>query len=878
MTAIAAGDSVGDVALDRQAIAVLESRCIDCHGAAKQKGGLRLDSRAAVLAGGEHGPAAVPGKPNTSVLIQAIRRQGDVAMPPKLPLPEGEAAVLVAWVERGVKWPEAVAVAAVPVPVASAVADADSIFFEKTIAPLLKARCYECHGSNDPKSGLQLTSRVAILEGGEHGPAAVPGKPAESLLIKAISHQSDLRMPKGSKALSAAEVADLTRWVAMGLPWPKAMKGVTIVASSGGAFSISAEQRAWWAFQPVGTPPLPAVKDAAWVRDDLDRFVLAKLESKKLKPATPADPARWLRRATFDLIGLPPTPDELTEFLADTSPGACAKVVDRLLASPRYGERWARHWLDLVRYADVLTMEGDTDNRSFPYRDWVVNALNGDLPYNQFVQLQIAGDLLPAKDEAERLDHLVPTGVLAMGSWQEQDTEREKVAAEIVDQQIDLVGRTFLGLTLACARCHNHKFDPISTADYYGLAGIFFSTRVTKGKAHQRKTFDLVPAAVSAAYENSRKRIRELEKILQDLDKVTTKGAALTTAKSDDSEQTAALRGELKGLLAMKAPESTLGAEDGTIPDSIHDTIGDSRIYLRGSYKTQGDVVPRRFPVVLAGERQPTISVKTSGRLELARWLTDPKQPLTARVLVNRVWQHHFGAGIVRTPGNFGRLGEPPTHPELLDHLTTRFIGGGWSLKNLHRTIMLSATYGQSAMGLPETLKADPENHWLGRMNRNRLEAEAIRDALLVVGRRLVPGKPYTQRTLFQPIARRTSNEFLALFDGADPASIIERREVSTVAPQALFMLNNNLVREAGVTLAQRVLGIKGDQAAQVTAAYRIAYCRDPDQHELKLAAEFLSAAAAAAPANGKNSKSERETWAVFTHALLCANEFLFID
>jgi hypothetical protein len=706
-------------------------------------------------------------------------------------------------------------------------------YFEKEVRPLLVEHCQKCHGDKKPKGGLPLTSRDAVLKGGDSGPAAVAGKPQDSLLIQAVRYNDTPQMPPKRK-LSDRQIGILTRWVQLGLPWPQRTGSATTEAS--GTFQITEEQRRFWAFQPMKPVPPPQVRDTAWVKTDIDRFILASLEAKGLRPAKPADKRMLLRRATFDLTGLPPTPEEMEAFLRDDKPDAVARVLDRLLAAPAYGERWGRHWLDLARYTDSfdarLAPGNEMDiNDSWRYRDWLVQAFNRDLPYDKFLTDQIAGDLLPSSGGINR-DGIIATGFLALGNWGGGDADKEKLLTDIADDQVDVVSRTFLGLTMACARCHDHKFDPISTADYYALAGIFFSTHIlanvgpkTNGPPMLR--IPLVPAAEVEALKKAKKPI----------------------------------------------PYAN-GAQEGGVPGSPHAGTHDVHIHVRGRYDRLGPVVPRRFPEILAGREQKPIA-GGSGRLELARWLTRPDHPLTARVMVNRIWQHHFGEGIVRTPSNFGKLGRPPTHPELLDWLALEFVRSGWSIKQMHRLILLSAAYQQSSEAMVETWKNDPDNLLFGRMNRRRLEAEALRDSILAVSGRLdrTMGGPAVRdfavprRTLYLMTIRSDRSGFGPLFDAADPTAPVDKRTVSTVAPQALFLLNNPFVLAQTQALAKRFLDMGKDDEARINRAYHLLYGRPPTTEESTVGRVFL-----------RRAGGGEQAWQEYAEILLCANEFVYVD
>jgi len=964
-----------------------------------------------------------------------------------------------------------------------------------------------------------------------------------------------------------------------------------------------------WAFSAPKDPPVPVVKDPAWCQSPIDHFVLARLESQGLKPARPADKRTLIRRAYFDLIGLPPTPEQVNEFLQDDSPQAFAKVVDRLLASPQYGERWARHWLDVVRYTDSFDARGVASagdvKYAWRYRDWVVKAFNEDLPYDQFVTDQIAGDLLPQKTKAQpNADGIVATGIYVMGNWPGGDADREKMMTDIVDDQIDVTGRAFLGLTLACARCHDHKFDPISQRDYYGLAGIFFSSHFlpspgsktsgsplvvtpiatpeqlrhreeyaanlaslekrlaqetddryaklahqmlpkageylaaaracTAGSEAQRVEFaterkldaevlgrwiDYLGASLNgrpvrkvftSAVENAggmqgvsewkgadgrpdpcviannndhpvsfstltipakslsvhpgrktgvavgwtspvigrvrvrgrvidadpncgdgidwrieRERAGAIETLAAgsfpngstqqfsqgeggtklDLIDVQTADVLQLTVfpKADytcDSTIVELQIGELEGqnrvwnlthdvvpnlltnphadsygnaktwqfseageesksgvagpgsrlaawlanpsdqalsqvtasLLATDAdapasrsgpdaklyqdlmnprgpfwsearkklaglpPESKAELErlstelqgfkkqapppideanallEGGVPQSQYAGIHDSHLMQRGRYDRQAEIVPRGFPQLLAADNPPK-SFQGSGRLELARWIASPANPMTAKVMVNRIWQHHFGDGIVRTPNNFGKLGIAPTHPELLDYLARRFVESGWSIKSMHRLIMLSSAYQQSSVPDPQTYRADPDNLLLGHMNRQRLEAEPFRDALLAVSGNLDPtmgGVAFRdpnvpRRTLYLMTIRSDRSNYRTLFDAADPTAIVDKRIDSTVAPQALFLMNDPFVLDRAQALAARVIA-KGppDVRGRIAWLYETLYSRMPTDRELQIGQASVGA--------------DVDSWKRYCQVLLCANEFVYVD
>ncbi|HMF13960.1 MAG TPA: DUF1549 and DUF1553 domain-containing protein, partial [Gemmataceae bacterium] len=570
-------------------------------------------------------------------------------------------------------------------------------------------------------------------------------------------------------------------------------------------------------------------------------------------------------------------------FLNDDSPDAFGRVVDRLLASPAYGQRWARHWLDVVRYSDYHDGNPKARNpvceplEAWRYRDWVVQSFNRDLPFDQFIVHQIAGDLLPAPDGKEPYaDGLIATTFLVNGAWDRGDADKEKMVSDMVDDQIDTVGKAFMGLTLGCARCHDHKFDPLAQTDYYALAGIFYSTRMltelgTKGGEITLQRRPLAPKGVVEKRAAQLKQIAEINAKLADLDKQKPKQPADDPARRPLVEERDRFQKEL-----LPEPPLALAVSEGGVPGGLFPKIQDVPLHIRGSYTRLGPVVPRAMPVFFAGEQQPKIT-GGSGRRELANWVASKDNPLTARAIVNRVWQWHFGKGLVGTPNNFGLLSEPPSHPELLDWLATKFVEDGWSLKNLHRRILLSATYQQSSVASPEAFARDPENRWLGRFVPRRLEAEAIRDAMLSAagGLDAAHGGPAThdlsttRRSLYVQTARWDRSNFAILFDAANPDAAVERRDVSTVAPQALFLLNHDFVLSQAKNLADRVTRDEPkDEAARVQRLFQLVFARPATADEMKLAWEYL-----ASPRKGAES-----AWRDLAHVLLCSNEFVYLD
>jgi hypothetical protein len=751
-------------------------------------------------------------------------------------------------------------------------------FFEKTIRPLIVEKCQSCHGAGKAKAGLRLTDRESLLKGGDSGPAVVPNAPEESRLIQAVRYLDEPKMPPKQK-LSTAQVDALERWVASGAPWPSS----PVRATTPARFEPTPAHRRWWAFQSVRSEAPPVVNGPRPSDNEIDDFLLDASRSRGIALAPPADRRTWIRRATFDLTGLPPSPDEVESFLADESSLAFDRVVDRLLASPAYGQRWARHWLDVARYADYYDADPKTRTAScelteaWRYRDWVVDAFNRDLPFDQFITHQIAGDLLPDPDGGEVYPAgLIATTFLSNGVWDRGDADKEKIVSDMVDDQIDTVGKAFLGLTLGCARCHDHKFDPVSQQDYYALAGIFYSTHIlknlgAKGAEYDMNRVPLVPRAQIEAREKQLGLIAQAEAKLAAIEK-----GPQPEASAKERAELVARRDRLRRALPHEPPLAMAVQEGGT-PGGLFPKIQDVPVHIRGSYARLGPVVARRLPRFFAGDAQPPIR-KGSGRRELARWVASAANPLTARVIVNRVWQWHFGEGLVRTPSNFGMLSEPPSHPRLLDRLAARFVEDGWLLKKLHRRIMLSAAYRRASVVERDALSRDPENRWLGRFSARRLDAEEVRDAMLSVGGRLdrTPGGPAAdgivtpRRSLYIQTARWDRSSFAMLFDAANPDASTEKRNPSTVAPQALLFLNHPFVLAQARHLAERLVAeSSGDESARIEQAYRLLFGRSARPEEVEVCRRFL--------ARPGRPRSEAD-WQGLAHVLLCSNEFVYID
>ena len=909
-------------------------------------------------------------------------------------------------------------------------------FFEARIRPVLAEHCFTCHGPKKQQSGLRLDSREGLLRGADGGLVVVPGRPEESPLIEAIRHDATIKMPPKSK-LPAQAIIDMTTWVRMGVPWPENASGRAASGAGGPTTPVTAVAKNHWAFQLIKDPPPPVVKDAAWPQTSVDRFILARLESKGLSPSPQASKRTLIRRATFDLTGLPPTPMEVKSFEADATPSSYERVIDRLLSSPHYGERWARYWLDVARYADtkgyILFQDADY-HWAYTYRDYVIDVFNHDLPYDRFLIEQIAADRLPLENGKRPLSAL---GFLTLGARFMGNIH------DVIDDRIDVVCRGLMSLTVTCARCHDHKFDPIPAQDYYSLYSVLASARepaippeafesphtrvyaqfVQELAVRQRKLSDFVAAKHHELVESTKRRSAEyLIAAQRALDQPTTEDFMLLADGNDlnpamlvrwqaylmrtrkernpvftpwhvlaalperefaaragpliarfarestsgditqpinpvvvqalaarppqslveaaavyadllgnvekvwqDVGRRAALNGRTPAPLPVPALESLrqvfhgpdsppnilmLDYSDlGLLPDrpsqaklqelrsavqkwltsgpgappralSLEDTPIpiDSRVFVRGNPNNLGEPAPRRFLAALAvAERTPFRD--SSGRLELARAIASRANPLTARALVNRVWMHHFGSPLVATPGDFGLRSEPPTHPKLLDHLAARFMDEGWSIKLLHRWILLSSTYQQQSDDRTEGHALDPENTLYWRMNRRRLDFEATRDALLAVSGRLdgaiggppmpsLTGTSATRRTLYGFIDRLNLPGLYHTFDFPDPTTTSPRRDQTTVAPQALFLMNHPFVIDAarGI-LARPEIAAKQNVDAKVEQLYRLIYGRPPMDGDLALAREFVA---------GLTPESSR--WQSFAQALLMANEFVFVD
>ena len=767
-------------------------------------------------------------------------------------------------------------------------------FFENKIRPVLGDHCYKCHSTfaEKIKGGLLLDSREALLKGGDSGKAIVPGDPDASLLIKAVRYTDpDLQMPKDKK-LDDDQIADLVKWVKMGAPDPR---------------TATADQRKYsdnktnhWAWQPVKRVAIPETSNPDWCQTPVDNFILAKLDETSLKPSPPADKRTLIRRATFDLIGLPPTPDEVQDFVNDDSTNAFAKVVDRLLASPHYGERWGRHWLDVARYSDTKgqphrNTEDNANPFAWSYRDYVIRSFNENKPYNIFILEQIAADRLTTSARN-------PTNLAALGFLTDGD-HYMGMQNDIINDRIDAVSKGFLGLTVTCARCHDHKFDPIPQKDYYSLRGIFDSCVEPKIEPVIGK----IPSTPEY-YTYYRQR----EKLAQEEIAMQTNLPMLR--KSGDKE---AIRKTQRDLQQKEHEITQLELTNPAAPMRamvLEDTARghDSPLFIRGEAGNRGELVPRRFLQILSAPNRP-VYTNGSGRLELALGIASPNNPLTARVMINRIWQHHFGVGFVPTPDDFGMMSEAPSHPHLLDYLAMNFMTNGWDIKKIHRLIMLSSVYQESSANNPRYAQTDPGNHLLWRANIRRLEFEPLRDSLLAIGGMLdtnVYGRPVdlrqhpdsTRRTVYDFVDRANIADVLINFDFATPDMVTGIRHQTTVPQQALFLMNSPIVIE----LAKRLVAMPDfvenvEDMDRLKFLYMRIYQRPPSPEETALGLEFVNqtplreemSPPTASSDDGKKLKPAQQkrpganggkkgapltSWEEYAQALLQANETSFVN
>lgn len=802
-------------------------------------------------------------------------------------------------------------------------------FFEKTIRPALIKHCYECHSeeSGKTKGSLRLDTRDATRLGGDSGPAVVPFKPEESLLLTAIHYQdSDLEMPPKYR-LDADLVKAFEEWIATGAADPRE-RSSNEKAIEQYTSTIDIEKgREHWAYQKPKKSDLPDADDADWPRNAIDQFIAAGHAKNGITAAPDAEPRSLIRRLSFDLTGLPPTPEEASSFAAayaENPDSAIEATVSRLLASERFGERWGRHWLDVARYGEST---GKEVNATYPdawrYRDYVIDAFNADKPFDEFLTEQIAGDLLPAATPAERAEHLIATGFLAIGTKSLNEQNSRQFRFDLVDEQIDTTTQAFLATTVACARCHDHKFDPVPMSDYYALAGIFLSSDTlfgtASGQQNRRATERIeLPEGSPTLPGRSLAEMIDLEyqrdlvnERIADLRAEAAEGRRAGTDEGSDAAQRAVLR--------ILATTTQIGILEATL-DSYHDdgaaralAMGmrdrpepfDSQVLIRGEEDQATEArVPRGFlQVVKTGDEKP-IPADRSGRLELAQWMTSPENPLTARVLANRVSLWLFGEGLVSTPDNFGTTGEKPSHPELLDHLAVRVVELDWSVKDLIREIVSSRTYRMASTFDANDFEKDPDNRLLWRKSPRRLDAESLRDATLAVSGQLDLERPLgsavaeagqgfvgrsipetrfeidtKHRSVYLPIVRGAVPESLALFDFSDPSLIAGKREITTVPSQSLYLMNAPFIQTAADRFAQRLVeqGLRGPELAR--SAFELAYSRPPTESEGLGAKSFFDQFLAAAKSEGKGEdEAKRLAFTSFCQSLLASAEFSYLD
>ena len=911
--------------------------------------------------------------------------------------------------------------------------EAESLeFFEKHVRPLLAAKCQACHNAQLKSGNIDLSRVEGFVKARDEAGLVSAHEPESSRLLAIVGYETRVKMPPGGK-LSEEEIGKLRTWVLQGARWPGASQLEAMIPDAQqGKFTD--EQKSYWAFQPVTKHVPPTVVNPNWTGNPIDRFVMAKLEEHGLGAAPPADKLTLLRRASFDLTGLPPTPQEARAFLADHSPTAFQRVVERLLASPLYGERWGRHWLDVARYAD--STGNDEDHRypyAWKYRDYVIEAFNTDVPYDQFVREQIAGDLLAGKKPAELNEQgIVATGFLALGPKAVAQQDKRRMLYDVYDEQIEVVSKAMLGLAVACARCHDHKFDPILTQDYYSLAGIFASTRNFKDpEAHVSRMLlkPLVPEGVYARYEAEQRTITnkrieldnladiEIEDYIDSIaDRIADYMLAAREAYEDNGDarriatdrnlDTQQLDKWIAYLTPVEVPQGQLAnwrdampaqraevaaayqdrfaktlsewhhtidrwrettielLRNGTMPprpkprflpgrdrfffDVYHakraplrfegeerdrilkpETLEkiarlkeevatleatampeppmanaveegrsvEQRVFVRGDHTAEGQPAPKVFPAIIAGFDQAPVE-RGSGRLELAHWIASPSNPLTARVMVNRIWQKHFGEGIVRTPSNFGKLGTPPTHPELLDWLAATFVEDGWSVKSMHRRIMLSNAYRMGSGAGAVGAQADPGNQWLSHFNRRRLDIEELRDGMLAIDRSIdftmggtlqsgfgtdgensndrlsIDPSSSTRRMVYLPLRRANLPTILNLFDFGDAVTSQGKRAVTNVAPQALFMMNSEFVASRAGNLADQLLAADSwSNADRARYAYLSVLSREPDGRELDGTLSYVGGFA-----SRFGDATKRDAWQSYCRILLASNDFIYVD
>lgn len=793
--------------------------------------------------------------------------------------------------------------------------------YEKDVLPVLKANCYECHATSKPKGGLSLASRNAILQGGDSGPAVDLKKIDDSLLLKAVRQDGDLKMPPKGK-LSAKDLDMLSRWVSAGLPMPA---GGAVVKKEPKGGVVTEEAKRYWAYQPVKRPTPPAVKNATWVKNPIDAFILAKLEAKGLTPAAPADKVALVRRVYYDLTGLPPSPEHVDRFVNDPSPAAYERLIDRLLDSPHYGEKWGRHWLDLVRYAETNGYERDGPKPfAWRYRDYVIRSFNQDKPFDQFVREQLAGDEI----DRENPDAVTATGFYRLGLWDDEPADPLEARYFELDDWVATTGQVFLGMTMNCARCHDHKIDPIPQADYYRLLAFFQDIRHYSNTRDVRSSFnltDITPREKRKTYEEElKKRETKIEEITARMTRIEDE-----TIKKMPAEEQRAAEGPDRPQVVLKVPQylegkpkqeyealrrerdvlrkKPLPAQELAL--SVNNCLTrppQSFVMIRGNPHAPSAKVEPGFPRVLGAADpkipNPPAEARSSGRrTALANWIASKENPATARVIVNRIWQHHFGRGIVASANDFGKFGLPPTHPELLDWLASEFVKLGWKFKPMHKLILMSNAYQMSAKANPDGLKADPANELFWRFPMRRLTAEELRDSMLMVSGKLnlkaggpsvypkipkevlhgqsrpgegwpvSPPEEANRRSVYVHIKRSLLVPVLSMHDQADTDSTCPVRYTTTVPTQALGMLNGEFANDMAAAMAERLKKEASDLRGQVLRAIRLMTGRTPDAAEVDLDLAFI------AELQVKN-RPGADVLKQYCLMMLNTNEFVYLD
>ena len=923
-----------------QILPILAARCQSCHNHALKLSGLNLESSAGMNAGGVHGPVVVAGNAQQSPLYRRVARMEKPFMPMEgEALSEAEVALLKRWIEQGAVWPEGVGVSPASAPKSSQTEgpqalSANARLFKQKVHPILSTRCGTCHNDERKYSGFTLETRAGFLSGGWHGPVVVAGKPEESRLYRRVARLEKTYMPLGitggvGEPLPEPELALIKQWIEGGAEWPQDPESEAAERARQARLKdlqklenrpVTEEERRWWSFVKPVRPPVPAVKNATRVKNPIDAFVLAALEAKGLQPAPRASRRMLIRRVYFDLIGLPPRPEDVQAFENDPAPDAYEKLINRLLDSERYGERWARHWLDVARYADSDGYEYDRIRpNAWRYRDYVIRALNQDKPYNRFILEQLAGDELSDRNS----DSIVALGFCRNGPFIGDMVlmQNEMTRQDELDDIVTTTSVAFLGVTMGCARCHNHKYDPLAQKDYYRMVSVFapsVRTNTPLAPAHLVEQYDKQVFEIDRQVDKLTQQIRLLHKPTRDrlveakykeLPEplqlaIKTEPGKRTEAQKRQASQVIATVGVTETeLMAALSPEDRKKTEDlkqqiadlekskpPALPSAMAitdptPTPANSYFLHRGSTMSKGSAMEPGPPLVLSASGReivfpkPAPDAKTTGRrLALAQWLASDANPLTARVMVNRIWQHHFGKGIVETPNDFGRMGAAPSHPELLDWLATEFVRQGWSVKAMHRLMLTSSTY-QQASNFTNVVdeKKDPQNQFLWKMPLQRLEGEIIRDSILAVSGALnlkaggpgifpevdpglIEGSPKEnalflyqrwpvtkdgpelwRRSVYVTEKRTVTAPVMDLFDPPDVVSSCPKRNTTTVAPQALQLLNNKFVMGQSALFAERLRNEVGkDTAQQIQRAFRLSYGRPPDATEILTSQSFL--------------------------------------